>query len=370
MAKVLIVDDEESIRHTFGAFLKQDLHDVSTADNAINALELIKSDQFDVVISDIILPRMNGIELLSEIRKISRNIQVIMITGEPTVETASEAVRAGAFDYLAKPVSGRDIRKVVVGAARIKQLSNEKQRLEEENFRYQKHLERLVDERTAMLIEANKRLELEIHERTGVQEELQRSLDELAKANEDIIHIMSETIEKRDPYTAGHQLRVAKLARRIAEKMGMAEERIRLLYMAGLIHDLGKMTVPAEILARPGDLSNEELALVRKHPQVGYEILHKTNLPKPIAEIVLQHHERLDGSGYPQGLSDSRILLETKIISVSDVVEAMAYHRPYRPGQGLASALEDISAKKGVQYDAVVVDACLQLFYEDGFDFD
>jgi putative nucleotidyltransferase with HDIG domain len=175
----------------------------------------------------------------------------------------------------------------------------------------------------------------------------------------------------KDPYTAGHQRGVAQLACAIAKEMGLPEEQIEGIRMAGLIHDIGKITIPAEILSRLGPLNDLEYGIIKTHSQAGYNILNGTiEFPWPVAQIVLQHHERMDGSGYPQGLSGEEILLEARILAVADVVEAMASNRPYRSARGIDKALKEISRNKGILYDPEVVDACLKLFTEKGFKFE
>jgi putative nucleotidyltransferase with HDIG domain len=184
-----------------------------------------------------------------------------------------------------------------------------------------------------------------------------------------VIQAMALTVERRDPYTAGHQRRVADLARGVAAEMGLPTHQIDGIRMAGLIHDLGKICVPAEILSKPGRLTEIEHTLIKDHPQVGFEILKEIEFPWPVAQIVLQHHERIDGSGYPSGLTANDIILEAKTLAVADVVEAMASHRPYRPTLGREMALKEISKNRGVLYDPDVVDACLRLLKEKGFQF-
>jgi response regulator RpfG family c-di-GMP phosphodiesterase len=204
-------------------------------------------------------------------------------------------------------------------------------------------------------------------ERKQAEEELQYTLTKLRKALGGIIQAMTLTVEARDPYTAGHQRRVGDLARAIGEEMGVSEEQIDGIRMAGAIHDIGKICVPAEILSKPGRLSDLEYSMIKTHPEIAYDILKTIEFPWPVAEIVLQHHERMNGSGYPQGLSGEDILLEARILGVADVVEAMASHRPYRSALGIDRALEEISQNKGVLYDSEVVDACVNLFVEKGF---
>jgi len=182
------------------------------------------------------------------------------------------------------------------------------------------------------------------------------------KVLEGAIEAIAMTLEMRDPYTAGHQQRVSQLACAISDEIGLPQQQIDGLRIAGLIHDLGKVTVPAEILSKPGKLTETEFSIIKNHPQVAYDILRKIDFPWPVAEIVLQHHECLDGTGYPQGLKEKEILLEAKILTVADVVEAMASHRPYRPALGIDKALDEVKFGKGTRFDATVVDACLAIF--------
>lgn len=193
---------------------------------------------------------------------------------------------------------------------------------------------------------------------------------QLEKALEGTVNALANTLEQRDPYTAGHQKKVTQLALAIAEKMELPEERIEGLRVAGKVHDIGKINVPAEILSKPTELTDTEMDLVRSHAQTGYEILKDIDFPWPVADIVHQHHERLDGSGYPRGLEGKEIRLEARILGVADVVEAMSAHRPYRPAKGADQALEEIKGNKSRLYDPQVVEACIKLFKEDGFEFE
>jgi PAS domain S-box-containing protein/putative nucleotidyltransferase with HDIG domain len=207
----------------------------------------------------------------------------------------------------------------------------------------------------------------DISRRKQAERELKNSRDRLRRTLEGTIQAMSATVEMRDPYTAGHQRRVSLLAAAIAQEMGLEPALIEGLRMAGDIHDIGKIYVPAEILSKPGKLTDIEYSIIRTHSQVGYDILKNVEFPWPIARIVVQHHEREDGSGYPAGLKSEAILLEARILAVADVVEAMSSHRPYRPAHGIGRALEEIEAGKGRLYDAAVVDACLRLFRENRY---
>lgn len=205
----------------------------------------------------------------------------------------------------------------------------------------------------------------DISERTQMEKKITDSLTRYQSAMEGTIMAMATIVETRDPYTAGHQQRVAGISRDIAEQIGLPPDRVEGIYMSGLIHDIGKISVPAEILSKPGRLSEVEFLLIKAHPESGYDILKGIEFPWPVAEITRQHHERLDGSGYPRGLKGEEILIEARIMCVADVVEAMATHRPYRAALGIDAALEEVTSKKAQLYDAQVVDACLKL-HEEG----
>ncbi|MEJ2692849.1 MAG: HD domain-containing protein [Candidatus Thiodiazotropha sp.] len=210
----------------------------------------------------------------------------------------------------------------------------------------------------------------DITERKEAEKKHRATTEKLEKALLQTIEAITATIEARDPYTAGHQRQVAALARAIASGMGLPDPNVSALHLAALIHDLGKISIPAEILHKPGKLSSIELDLIKTHSQTGYEIIKDISFPSPIAQMVLQHHERLDGSGYPQHLKGDQILLESKILAVADVVEAMSSNRPYRAGLGLDAALQEVTANRGVLYDTSVVDICIALFHEKMFAFD
>jgi len=207
----------------------------------------------------------------------------------------------------------------------------------------------------------------DITDRKLFERELKMTTEKLRKNLIGTMQAISLTIETRDPYTAGHQKAVSKLARSIAQEIGLSADTIDNVRMAGAIHDIGKMSIPAEILSKPGKLTNIEMSLIKTHAESGYNILKDAELPYPIAEITLQHHERMDGSGYPNGLKGDQILLEARIICVADVVEAISSHRPYRPSLGIDVALEEIEKNKGLFYDTQIADACLRLFREKGY---
>ncbi len=341
MSKVLIVDDEASMRITLTAFLKVESYEAYNVSSAQGALDFIKKNNVDVVVTDIIMPGMTGIEMIEKIRQFSNDIRVIVMTGEPTVETAVSAVQQGASDYLSKPIRREEFLRAVKNAAKMKELMDAKHQLEETNLEYQKNLESMVTTRTIAL---------------------QHSM-------ESIINLLTQVVEFRDPYTAGHQLRVGNLAAAIAERMLLPTDTIEQIRIIGYIHDIGKIVVPAEILSKPGTLSHAEVELLHNHATSGFDMLTKVNLPTIIGEAIYQHHERFNGTGYPRGLKESEILIEASILMVADVVEAMKSHRPYRPALGIELALNEIRENRGTSFRPDVVDACLGLF-EEGYEID
>jgi putative nucleotidyltransferase with HDIG domain len=210
----------------------------------------------------------------------------------------------------------------------------------------------------------------DVTERKRAEKKLEDTLDSLRKAVGATIQVMASAVEARDPYTAGHQIRSAALASTIATEMGLSQKKIDGIRMAGSIHDIGKLSIPAEILSKPAKLSEIELSLIKEHARKGFEMLKDVESPWPLAEIVYQHHERMDGSGYPRKLKGEEICIEARILAVADVVEAMASHRPYRPGLGIDAALNEIEKDKGTIYDNTVADAFLRLFKEKGYKFE
>lgn len=339
MPKILIVDDEKSIRKTFEAFLTKEGFEATSAENVNLAIKTMDENELDLIITDIIMPRVTGIELLKIMKNKNPDIPIIIMTGEPTVETAAQAVKNGALDYITKPVSKEMLVKTVRNALEHKKLIDDKKRLEAENAEYRESLESLVEERTMAL----------------------------QKAMQATISTLSSVLELRDPYTAGHERKVGNLAVEIGRKMKLSNKQIECIYVAGYLHDIGKISVPAEILSKPGKLSDIEYEIIKTHVKCGYDVLKKVELPWPVAEVVYQHHERVDGSGYPRGLKGNEIKVESKTIAVADVIEAMTAHRPYRPSLGLDIALEEIESNSGKTYDEKAATAALDLFRNDKY---
>ena len=366
---ILCVDDEEENLMLLEAMLANNDFQLVCASSGIDALQKIKSQPIDLVISDITMPGMDGIDLCRKVKEDPkfRDIPIIMVTGLASRQDRVRGIEVGVEDYFTKPFNRIELLARIKILLKVKKLSDERRRAEEALQKAHDELDYQVKLRTAELAKANEMLQADIAGRRQVEEKLQNTLNSLRSAVSMTIQVLVSAIEIRDPYTAGHQRRVANLARAIATEMGLPPEKIEGIRMAGYIHDIGKLSIPAEILSKPTKISAIECALIKEHAQSGYEILKDVESPWPLAEIVYQHHERMDGSGYPRKMHGDDIIIEARILAGADVVEAMASHRPYRPSLGIELALAEIERNRGISYDDAVVIAVLRLFLEKGF---
>lgn len=332
--KILVVDDTPASLKLLTDIMKAEGYDVRSAISGELALFAAASNPPDLILLDIRMPEMDGFEVCRRLKSsvTTQDVPVIFVTAASETDEKVHGFALGAVDYVTKPYQRDEL------------LSRVRAHLELHQLRH--HLSEMVDEQTAQLVESEKKLKKNL-------------LDSVA--------VLAAIVEMRDPYTAGHQRRVAEVAVAIANIMQLTQMQIEGIHLAGVVHDIVKIQVPAEILVKPGSLSNLEYMLIKAHSQNGYDLLKTVDFPWPIAQIVLQHHERLDGSGYPQGLKGDQILLEARIISVADVVESMTSHRPYRPSLGIDAALEEIERNRDKLYDQMVVDACIKLFREKGY---
>lgn len=320
--RVLIAEDSEDDALLLLRELKRAGYDLSyrRVDTPEAMATALVQETWDVVLSDYTMPRFSASAALALFKESGLDIPFIIVSGAIGEETAVEMMKAGAHDFIMKG-----------------------------------NLARLVPA-----------IERELHdmeirrERKKVQEQLERSFIDLAET-------VSRAMDSRDPYTAGHQRRVAELARLVGEKMGLDKDRLRGLYIGGLLHDIGKISTPESILSKSGPLSDEEWNLLRAHTKRGYEILRDSNLPWPVADMAVHHHERLDGSGYPHGIGGDELSLEVRILGVCDVVEAMSSHRPYRPARSKAEVIDEIKGGRGTRYDAAVVDVVLRIIENNEF---
>ena len=314
---------------------------------------------------------MNNLQLTDkeDARRLYKTFNEVYKTGEPAKEFDWQIIRKdGVKKYIETSISLRkNSSDQPIGFRGIIRDITESKRSNEALQKAHDELEYQVKLRTAELAKANEVLQADIVARKQMEEELQTTLSSLRKAVSTTIQVLVAAIEARDPYTAGHQKRVADLACAIAKEMGHPPEMVEGIRMAGCIHDIGKLSLPAEILSKPTKLTALEFALIKEHSQSGYEILKDVESPWQLAEMVYQHHERMDGSGYPRKLQGKDIIIEARILAVADVVEAMASDRPYRPSLGIDPALAEIEKNRGIFYDDAVVAAGLRLFREKGF---
>ena len=333
---VLIVDDNATNIDLLVNALQGEYR-LGIAKKGSNALEYTAKYHPDLILLDIMMPEMDGYEVCTRLKENpdTRSIPLIFISGMTETVNKTKGFEMGAVDYITKPFHTAEVK------ARVRThiaLAEMKSRLQSQNAL----LEGMVEKKTVEL-----------------QEMLHGSICSMAMM-----------VEIRDPYTAGHQQRVAQLACAIAKKMGLSAWVIEGIRIAGILHDVGKIRIPVSILNRTGKLLDAEMDILKIHPQISFEILKNIAFPWPCAQMVYQHHERMDGSGYPLGLRGDEILLESRILSVADVTEARSSFRPYRPAQGIEVALTELREHRGTLYDADAVDACLELFAGGEFQFD
>ena len=343
--RILLVDDEQITRYSLSLKLNKQGYEVVSESTGEKAMERLKNEEFSLIILDVIMPDTDGMKIFDQIKKINPDVPVIMLSGKASTENAVEFMKIGAYDYITKPVGeAKEVSLRVERALEKNQLTIQNRELVQQ------------------LKQAN--IELEVDKRL-----LEEGTRHLERALEQTVNSLASMVEMKDLYTAGHQCQVATLACAIAKEMNLPDEEIEVIRVAGGIHDIGKISVPTELLSKPCELSGEEMNLVKRHPGVAYDILRRIEFPWPVAEIVFQHHERMNGSGYPRGLLAEDICLVARILAVADVVEAISSHRPYRPALGIDKALEEILQYKGILYDSNVVEACSKLFRDKPFRF-
>ena len=354
---ILLIDDEESILDIMTMTLADEGYDLHTARSAAEGLEILKaSPNFSLIISDHMMPGMTGVQFFAQAREICPAALRVLLTGYTDMDAMIDAINSGGIHlYLTKPWQRDELLYSINQMLSKAELIIENRRLDE-----------LVKKQNEELLELNKNLEEKVRLKTRHldqrAEELKTSYEKIRLILGGTVLAMSKIVESRDPYTAGHEQQVSEIAGLIAQKMSLSDDQVEAIRVAGSLHDIGKIGVPAEILTKPGQLSFLEMEMIKTHTQNAYDILKTIEFPYPIAQIILQHHERMDGSGYPQGLQGEDILLAARIIAVADVLEAMSAHRPYRPALGMEAAMDEIVKNRGILYDPNVVDACLGIY--------
>jgi putative nucleotidyltransferase with HDIG domain len=330
--RILIVDDEELICRLLAQRLTSEGYACVTANNGREALSHFYKDTFSLIISDIRMPEMDGIELLKRVKDLNPNMMVIMVTAYPELDMAVEAMRLGAYDFIIKPA---DLDLILLSVRK----ALEKRRLEEELEAYHKHLERLVEERTAGLRQAYRVLK---------------------KAHFDSVKVLAQAIDAKDPYTRGHSDRVRRMSLRIAGHLGFSEERLESLEYGALLHDIGKIGIKDEVLQKPGALNPGEYQYIQEHTLIGVKIVEGIDFFKDKIPMIRCHHEYFDGSGYPDGLVGETIPLEARIITVPDAFDAMASLRPHRRAMPLEEVLMELDKGRAKQFDPKVLEIFLR----------
>jgi putative nucleotidyltransferase with HDIG domain len=330
---VLVVDDEPAMRKLLSAMLSDSGIACGTAASGEEALKVLAREDVSAVLADLHMPYLSGMQLLREVRPRYPGLAFLVVTGEDDVRVGIEAIKNGADDYLVKPLQSDVVLESLHRAL-------EKKRLEQQLEKYKQQLERMVEERT---------------------EQLQAALGQLERNYGDTLRVLGAAIDLRDSPTAGHSHRVALYSLRIAAELGLSEQELKTLSIGASLHDIGKLAIPDSILLKPGALSEEEWHIMRSHVQIGYDLVKGIPFLAEAAEIVLAHHERSDGTGYPRGLKGMEIPVGARIFAVLDTVDAMTSDRPYRSALSFREAYEEIRRWSGIRYDPQVCDCFLRI---------
>jgi len=329
----LIVDDDPTVRDVIGTLLSEEGYDCTTADSAERGVDLVRGREFNLVLSDVKMPGRDGLWLLDRVRSEHPATAVVVLTAFGDTEAAVECLRRGAADYLLKPPRATDLVRAIERALA-------KQRLDVARQRYKDSLERRVKEKTS---------------------ELSRALRDLESSYGNTLAALVAALDAREHETSDHSQRVVRYTLAIADRIGIAAEERPHIARGALLHDIGKIGVPDAILLKPGKLTDEEWVEMRKHAQVGFNIVSAIDFLHKAGEVVLSHHERWAGGGYPRGLSGEEIPLGARIFAVADTLDAMTSDRPYRRGTTLANARKEIARCSGTQFDPTVVEAFLSI---------
>jgi response regulator RpfG family c-di-GMP phosphodiesterase len=317
---VLYVEDEEIVREEVARFLRRRFAQVDEAKNGAEGLELFEKNTYDIVITDIKMPVMDGLTMAEKIRAESDGMPIVIVTAFTDTDYFLKAIDLGVDGYVKKPIN-------------TSQLLSETYKATHSRFQ---------------------------------EVQIAKAKNGTIKALTQIVGALSRAIEERDPYTNGHQHRVSIFAESIGIALGLSKDLLTSIRLGAIIHDIGKLSIPVELLVMPRKLTDIEYSLIKTHPKNGSDIVSGIDFPWPIVKTIHQHHERYDGSGYPDGLKGDEISIEARIVAVADVVEAMSSHRPYRPSLGLDAAIEDITKYRGIRYDPDVVDTAIRLLKEHG----
>ena len=331
--RILIVDDEPSIGRLLTAKLSREGYKCEYCTGGDEALALLAHQAFDAVISDLRMPGISGLELLRQARQVDSHLPFLMATGVDDIRVGIQAMKEGADDYLLKPFQ---LDAVVLGVNR----ALEKRNLERELANYRKHLEEMVDQRTR---------------------QLQVAMRQIEQTYDDTLEALAASLDLRDNETAGHSRRVMRYCLEIARRMGCTSEQVKNIARGAYLHDIGKIGIPDAVLRKPARLTKEERQIMESHVRTGHELVCRIAFLASATEIILTHHERFDGTGYPQGLMGTEIPLGSRVFAVADTLDAMTSDRPYRRALPYSAAREEIIRESGHQFDPAVVQVFLSI---------
>lgn len=330
--KILVIDDEQDLRDFVSMGLELNDYEVDCAENGEEGLEKLKDSDFDCIISDIEMPKLSGLDFLKKVKEYNNMIPVIMLTGVKNLNTAIEVMRLGAQDYLMKPINIDELTMAVAKSVEYKKLLELNLKLQKENENYQKHLEKMVKKRT----------------------------NQLEVAIFDSLSILAQAIEAKDVYTRGHSNRVRLISIEIAKHLNLTDKQMTILHYGAMLHDVGKIGVKDKVLLKNGALTDEEFFEIKSHPSIGAGIIQDMEYYKPMMDCILYHHEKYNGTGYPDGLKGEEIPLLARIIGVADTYDAMTTTRPYRTAMPKEKAISIIKEVAGSQLDPEIVDIFLK----------
>ncbi|MCE5210559.1 MAG: response regulator [Deltaproteobacteria bacterium] len=343
--KVLIVDDSErDASQIINELEKNGYHPVyQRVDNSFTMKKAVREKQWAIVLCDYDMPEFNAFSAIAVLKEENIDIPVIILSETIGEDVAADCMRTGAKDFIMKNNFSR------LCPAIARELKNEEIKRKQKQAESQR--EAVLEELHQIIIERNRE-----------ETKFKQTIESLRKAIDASMQVVVSVVETREPFTQGHQLRATNLAYAIANDMGLDQVQKDGIRMAGAVYDIGKLSVPAEILSKSSKLTNIEISLIKEHSRSGYEMLKNVESSWPLAEIVYQHHERMNGSGYPRNLKGDEILMESRVLAVSDVVESMVSRRSYRPALDFDVALEEIEKNKGILYDSAVVNSCVKIF--------
>lgn len=334
--KVLYAEDDLSIQGSMSAYLKKLFAHVEIANDGLEGLEKYKEQNFDIVITDLSMPKMSGLDMLGKIRELNENQAILITSAHSESSYMMGAIKLGIDGYIIKPFDYDQLNYEIYKIA-------EKLKKYAENEEYKKHLREMVEEKTS---------------------EIKQMMEYQSQNYEQTLVSMVEMIEERDTYTAGHSKRVASYSKKIAQHMGLSEEECTKIYQAGILHDIGKVATPDSVLLNPKELNEIEYKLIQEHVEVGFKLLSHIPMFEPLAEIIHSHHERYDGNGYPKGLKADEIPLLSRIMTVADSFDAMTTSRIYKARKNVEEAIKEINALKSKQFHPVVVDSAVAVLKE------